>query len=126
MKLLGTSKLLAKKLRDLSRAEESGLYITNPSLICKLRDEIQVLKIKEETMWKQRAHSEWLMASDSNTRYFHCRANQRNKHNYIMGFKDNLGQWVDDEGWIGVWWNPISMIFSPPPILLVLMKSCMV
>ena len=88
---------MAKKLKELSCAEEAGLYSTDPVLIEKLRDDIQLLKVKEETMWKQRSHIEWLKEGDRNTRYFHCRANQRNKRNYILGLEDDLGHWVEDE-----------------------------
>ena len=92
---------MAKKLKELSGAEEVGLYSTDPALIEKLRDDIQQLKVKEETMWKQRSHTEWLKESDRNTRFFHCRANQRNKHNYILGLEDDLGHWVEDEDQMG-------------------------
>ena len=92
---------LAKKLKELSGAEEAGLYSTDPALIEKLRDDIQQLKVKEETMWKQRSHTEWLKESDRNTRFFHCRANQCNKHNYILGLEDDLGHWVEDEDQMG-------------------------
>jgi len=51
------------------------LYRPNPTLIYKFREEIQVHKSKEETMWKQRSCVDWLSEGDQNTRYFHCRAN---------------------------------------------------
>ena len=38
---------------------------------------------------------------DKNTRYFHCRANQRNKINYIAGLEDDTGIWWEDEGRMG-------------------------
>ena len=79
----GLRTTLAKKLKELSFAEEAGLYNTNPTQIEKLRDEIQLLKVREETMWKQRSHIEWFKEGDRNTRYFHYRVNQRNKRNYI-------------------------------------------
>ena len=52
-------------------------------------------------MWKQRSHVEWLKKGDHNIGYFHCRANQRNKHNYILGFEDETGNWVEDDGRMG-------------------------
>ena len=92
---------LAQKLKDLTHAEEVGLYSTNPDQIEMLRSEINLLKIKEEVMWKQRSHSEWLKEGDRNTRYFHCRANQQNKHNYILGLEDEFGIWTKDEDQMG-------------------------
>ena len=38
---------------------------------------------------------------DQNTRYFHCRANQRNKRNYILGWEDEAGSWVEDDSSMG-------------------------
>ena len=52
-------------------------------------------------MWKQGSHVEWLKEGDQNTRYFHCRANQRNKRNYILGFEDEFVHWFEDGDHIG-------------------------
>ena len=92
---------LAKKLKELKWAEEDGYYVSNPTKIYQLRDEIQKLKYREESMWKQRSRNAWLKEGDSNTRYFHSRANQRNKQNFISGLKDNAGVWVEDESRLG-------------------------
>ena len=92
---------LAKKLKELSQAEESGLYRTKPDQIEMLQSEINLLQVREEAMWKQRSHSDWLKEGDCNTRYFHCRANQRNKHNFIVGLEDELGVWTEDDDQMG-------------------------
>ena len=49
-------------------------------------------------MWKQRSRNTWLKEGDSNTRYFHCRANRRNRRNLILALEDESGNWVEDEG----------------------------
>ena len=92
---------LAKKLRELQNAEESDCYRTNLGRIYVLRDEIQKLKTREELMWKQRSRNMWLKEGDRNTRYFCCRANQRNRHNLILGLEDETGNWVEVEGQMG-------------------------
>ena len=80
-----------KNLKELHNVEESDCYRNNPSRIYVLRDEIQKLKSKEEAMWKQRSRNVWLKEGDSNTRYFHCRANQRNDRNLILVLEDEFG-----------------------------------
>ena len=52
-------------------------------------------------MWKQRSRTKWLKEGDKNMRYFHCRANQRNKRNYIVGLEDDAGAWWENEGQMG-------------------------
>ena len=72
---------LTKKLKELQLVEESGGYTTIPNHVYQLRSDIDKLKRREECMWKQRARTVWLKEGDQNTRYFHCRASQRNKRN---------------------------------------------
>ena len=64
-------------------------------------------------MWKQRSHNSWLKDGDSNTKYFHSRANQRNKHNYILGLEDDNGEWVEEDGRMGsLFVNYFSNLFT--------------
>ena len=81
--------------------KETGGYRHNPIRIQTLRDEIQKLKSREECMWKQRSRNAWLKEWDSNTKYFHNRASQRNHQNLILGLEDEAGAWVEDETSIG-------------------------
>ena len=82
---------------ELKTLEEGCSYRLNPIWIQCLREEINTLKEKEECMWKQRSQNAWLKEGDSNTRYFHCRANQRNRHNLVLGIEDEAGTWEEDE-----------------------------
>lgn len=82
-------------------AEESDEYRTNPSCIYQLRDEIETLKLKEECMWEQRSRNSWLKEGDRSTKFFHYRANQRNKRNYILGLSNEAGVWVQEEDQLG-------------------------
>lgn len=107
-------------MKELSKAKEAGLYRSNPAFINKLRVEIQGFKFKEEIMWKKRSHVDWLKEGDRNTRYFHCKANQRNKHNFILGIENDISLWIEDESHMGGggWLRPISLISSLPRIRL--------
>ena len=97
----------------LKEAEEGGSYISYPNRIHTLRDEIQKLQAKEECMWKQRSRNDWLKEGDRNTKYFHCRENQRNPWNLILGLEDEDGNWVEDEASLGrVVENYFATIFT--------------
>ncbi|KAL0013771.1 hypothetical protein SO802_000840 [Lithocarpus litseifolius] len=88
---------LAKQLRELKVVEELGGYVSDPTRVHMLRSEIEQLKNKEECMWKQCSHIAWLKEVDKNTKYCHCRATQRNKHNLILGLEDEARLWVEEE-----------------------------
>ncbi|XP_075636573.1 uncharacterized protein LOC142608777 [Castanea sativa] len=88
--------LLSKKLKDLKWAEESDECSTNPSRIHQLQNDIEALKSKEECMWKQRSRNSWLKEGDRNTKFFHCRANRKNKRNHILGLSNEAGVWVEE------------------------------
>jgi len=62
-----------------------------------LTDEIKQLRDREECISKQRSRTEWLRYGDQNTKYFHCRAMERNKQNFISGFENEQGAWVEGE-----------------------------
>ena len=89
------------KLAQLKEAEEGGLYRSCPSRIQVLREEIQRLQSREECMWKQRAQNDWLKEGDKNPQFFHCRANQRNRRNLILGLEDEDGNWLEREADFG-------------------------
>ena len=48
-------------------------------------------------IWAQKARSEWLINDDRNSRYFHARANERRKRNFIGVLKNSEGEWIFDK-----------------------------
>ena len=56
-----------------------------------LHDEIQKLMDMEERMWNQSEKLDWLKYGDQNTKYFHYRATEKNKRNFISGLENEQG-----------------------------------
>ena len=88
-------------MAELKEVEEGDCYRIDPGQIQLLTKEIGSLQSREECMWKQRARNSWLKEGDRNIAYFHCRANQRNRRNLILGLEDDNGVWVEDETKMG-------------------------
>lgn len=53
--------------------------------------EINLLMDKEAKMWAQRSLVLWLKDGDKNTRFFHSKASQWRRNNYINGLFDDSG-----------------------------------
>lgn len=55
------------------------------------------LMLKENFLWQQRSRVDWLKSGDPNTRYFHSRATQRNRRNFISKLVLEDGTRVEDK-----------------------------
>lgn len=68
-------------------------------------------------MWKQGSHNDWLKEGDSNTKFVHYRATQRNRRNFIEGLENDVRVWVDDETRMGIvleqYFNSLFTSFDP-------------
>ena len=62
--------------------------------VTELKAELYTLLAKEERLWRQRSQVDWLRVRDRNTRYFHCRATQRQRRNYVTRLKNQASQWT--------------------------------
>lgn len=49
----------------------------------KIEENIVLLNLQEEIMWKQRSRIQWLNEGDNNTKFFHQKANRRRNKNRI-------------------------------------------
>ena len=45
-------------------------------------------------MWAHRSRVLWLKDGNKNTRFFHSKASQRRRRNYINGLFDDSGSWT--------------------------------
>ena len=52
---------------------------------------LDVLLRQQEIFWRQRSRISWLNHGDRNTKFFHNKASQRRRRNYIQGIKTKNG-----------------------------------
>ncbi|XP_074293319.1 uncharacterized protein LOC141620310 [Silene latifolia] len=82
---------LENKRRQLTRLNEGPRTEENVKKRRKRIAEIASLHKQEEQYWRQRSRALWLKDEDHNTKFFHSRAGERKKKNFI-------GRLVDDGG----------------------------
>ena len=52
--------------------------------------------LKQEIYWAQRSRVAWLKHGDRNTKFFHSKASQQRRRNYIKGIMNSQEQWVEE------------------------------
>ena len=83
-KLLAKAELVASRGGDVTRMR-------------RLEQEINLLLDREAQIWSQRSKIQWLQDGDRNTQFFHSKASERHRHNYIKGLYNIEGRWCTDE-----------------------------
>ena len=63
----------------------------DPKCMRQLEKEMNLLMDKEAKMWAQRSRVLWLKDGDKNTQFFHSKASQRRRTNYINRLFDDSG-----------------------------------
>ena len=89
--------ILQQKKKLLMQAEANSMNGSNHSQVRRLRAKVQDLMVKEECLWQQRSRVNWLKVGDLNTAYFHNRAKQRNRRNFISKLILDSGEVVEEE-----------------------------
>lgn len=81
--------------------------------IKQLEVDLDDLLKQEELWWAQRAKVHWLKHGDLNTKYFHHKASQRKRKNYISNIQDQSGNfWQDSNKIHSIFSNHFQNIFS--------------
>ncbi|KAL4283751.1 hypothetical protein GQ457_16G013400 [Hibiscus cannabinus] len=62
-----------------------------------LKRELDLVLSQEESLWFQKARSQWVDKGDRNTTFFHMSATVRNRHNHIHMLRLDDGSWCDDQ-----------------------------
>ena len=86
-------KELERKKKQLKEAEKRAIRTGDSRHMKWLEGEVNVLLDKEAKMWRQRFKVMWLKDGDRNTRFFHSKASQRRRRNYITQLYDATGRW---------------------------------
>jgi len=84
---------LEKKRKELQQAERLSIRTGDSRSVRVLEFEINFLLDKEAQIWRQRSKILWMKDGDCNTRFFHSKASQRHRHNYITKLYDSTGRW---------------------------------
>lgn len=66
--------------------------------LSKVQDELNLLMVRDDMQWRQRAKENWLKNGDKNSKYFYACANQRRQANQISRIADERGSiWESQE-----------------------------
>ncbi|CAM8940407.1 unnamed protein product [Rhodiola kirilowii] len=63
-----------------------------------ITEELDFWLAREETLWMQRSRVLWMKQGDKNTRFFHAKASQRHKNNWIAKLRDRFGVIQEGQG----------------------------
>ena len=88
-------KLLTKKIE---RMNEEELTEESREEVLEASKKLDDFLLKQEIFWAQRSRVSWLKHGDRNTKFFHSKASQRRKRNFIHDIQNQHGNWVDDIG----------------------------
>ena len=83
--------------KQLKTVEALSMQGRDHTQVAILKRRLHDLWDKNERLWRQRSRVEWLKNGDLNTRYFHCKATQRKRRNYVSRLKNQAGVWTSQQ-----------------------------
>lgn len=90
---INVQKELASAIMKLKEIQELDPSYQQSSLHKSAREDVHKWLERDEVMWKQRSRVVWLKEGDSNSRFFHHKANARRRKNRILQLQDEYGNW---------------------------------
>ena len=87
---------IKKKLAELQEIQDSIDSLEAVRKEKTVREELEVLLNREETMWAQKARSNWILNGDRNARYFQTVVRQRRARRRILHIKDEEDLLLED------------------------------
>uniref|UniRef100_A0A7N2N012 Reverse transcriptase n=1 Tax=Quercus lobata TaxID=97700 RepID=A0A7N2N012_QUELO len=88
-------KVLQRRAESLGTAECTE---ENKNEFLAVSKELDDLLRKQEIFWAQRSRVSWLKHGDKNTKFFHSKASQRKRRNFIKGILNEDNTWVEEAG----------------------------
>ena len=85
-------KRLQHRIEALNSAEAT---MENRAEFLEVSKKMDALLMKQEIFWAQRSRIPWLKHGDRNTKFFHAKASQWRRKNYIQRIKNGDNEWVD-------------------------------
>ena len=82
--------------KQLDKLNEAKLTKASKAEFLSLSKRMDELLQKQEIYWAQWSRINWLKHGDRNTKFFHAKASQRRRKNYIRGIRTSQGQWVEN------------------------------
>ncbi|KAL1536304.1 hypothetical protein AAHA92_28979 [Salvia divinorum] len=68
------------------------------ALEMELREELDKILLREESLWHQKLRNEWVDLGDQNTSFFHLQTIRRRKRNRIEMLQNEEGEWIHNQG----------------------------
>ena len=82
--------------KDLSASQQQPISLGNCKARISLEKKLDNLHAKHEGYWYLRSRVTEVRHGDKNTKYFHHKASQRKKRNYVKGLYNDNESWRDD------------------------------
>ncbi|KAL4302897.1 hypothetical protein GQ457_10G006760 [Hibiscus cannabinus] len=88
---------LRARLRGIDRAlmTKHSDYLSELAVV--LRLELEVVMTQEESFWRQKACSRWVLQGDRNTKFFHTSVMTRRQVNRISALQKDDGSWCTED-----------------------------